>query len=183
MLTAKENMREVIRGGNPDRFVKQYEFLSPIMGKPWAHYKIEYGKPAVQDDWGVWQVWAEGQPGAFPMHDMEHRVIKDIEHWRDYVKRPEPMKYSEGEWEAQIAQAEAVDRTEKFAAAYMIPGMFERTHHLGEIQSVMMGFYECPDEMHDLARDLRNIHAAFALKSDEVLEIEAVQRAKLKYRK
>ena len=95
MLTIRQNLLETIHGGNPDRFVKQYEFLSPIMGKPWAHYKIEYGKPAVQDDWGVWQVWAEGQPGAFPMHDMEHRVIKDIEHWRDYVKRPEPMKYSE----------------------------------------------------------------------------------------
>ena len=40
-----------------------------------------------------------------------------------------------------------------------------------------------PDEMHDLARDLRNIHAAMSLKSDEVLEIEAVQRKKLKYRK
>ena len=25
MLTAKENMRETIRGGNPDRFVNQYE--------------------------------------------------------------------------------------------------------------------------------------------------------------
>ena len=40
-----------------------------------------------------------------------------------------------------------------------------------------------PDEMHDLARDLRNIHAAMNYKSDEVLGIEAVQRAKLKYRK
>ena len=39
-----------------------------------------------------------------------------------------------------------------------------------------------PDEMHDLARDLRNIHAALGYKSEEVLEIEAVQRAKLKYR-
>lgn len=28
MLTAKENMREVIRGGNPDRFVNQYEGIS-----------------------------------------------------------------------------------------------------------------------------------------------------------
>ena len=40
-----------------------------------------------------------------------------------------------------------------------------------------------PDEMHDLARDLRNIHAAMSYKSAEVLEIEAVQRKKLKYQK
>ena len=28
MLTAKENMREVVRGGNPDRFVNQYEAIA-----------------------------------------------------------------------------------------------------------------------------------------------------------
>ena len=27
MLTKRQNMMEVIRGGNPDRFVKQYEGL------------------------------------------------------------------------------------------------------------------------------------------------------------
>lgn len=40
-----------------------------------------------------------------------------------------------------------------------------------------------PDEMHDLARDLANIHQALAYKGEEVLGIEAVQREKLKYRK
>lgn len=40
-----------------------------------------------------------------------------------------------------------------------------------------------PDELHDLVRDLNNIHEALAYKSEEVLGIEAVQRAKLKYRK
>lgn len=30
MLTAKENMREVVRGGNPDRFVNQYEGWAKI---------------------------------------------------------------------------------------------------------------------------------------------------------
>ncbi|MBQ9003135.1 MAG: N-acetylneuraminate synthase family protein, partial [Eggerthellaceae bacterium] len=39
-----------------------------------------------------------------------------------------------------------------------------------------------PDEMHDLARDLENVHQALSYKSAEVLEIEAVQRKKLKYR-
>jgi len=40
-----------------------------------------------------------------------------------------------------------------------------------------------PDELRDLARNLRDIHAAMTYKSAEVLEIEAVQREKLKYRK
>ena len=162
MLTIRQNLLETIHGGNPDRFVKQYEFMAPIMGKPWAHYKIEYGAPPIQDDWGVWQQWAEGQPGAFPLHDMEHRVIKDFEDWKEYVKRPEPAKTVESDWEPQIAQAEAVDRTQKFATAYMIPGMLERTHHLGEIQATMMGFYECPDEMHDLISYITEYELEFA---------------------
>ena len=162
MLTIRQNLLETIHGGNPDRFVKQYEFMSPIMGKPWAHYKIEYGAPPIQDDWGVWQQWAEGQPGAFPLHDMEHRVIKDFEDWKEYVKRPEPRKTTAADWEPQIAQAEAVDRTQKFATAYMIPGMLERTHHLGEIQATMMGFYECPDEMHDLISYITEYELEFA---------------------
>ena len=162
MLTIRQNLLETIHGGNPDRFVKQYEFMAPIMGKPWAHYKIEYGAPPIQDDWGVWQQWAEGQPGAFPLHDMEHRVIKDFEDWKEYVKRPVPAKTVESDWEPQIAQAEAVDRTQKFATAYMIPGMLERTHHLGEIQATMMGFYECPDEMHDLISYITEYELEFA---------------------
>ena len=40
-----------------------------------------------------------------------------------------------------------------------------------------------PDEMHDLARDLRNVYDALRYKGEEVLDIEAVQRKKLKYRK
>ena len=31
MLTAKENMREAIRGGNPDRFVNQFEGMDSSM--------------------------------------------------------------------------------------------------------------------------------------------------------
>ena len=31
MLTAKENMREAVRGGNPDRFVNQYEAVALLM--------------------------------------------------------------------------------------------------------------------------------------------------------
>ena len=31
MLTAKENMREVVRGGNPDRVVNQFEAMQLLM--------------------------------------------------------------------------------------------------------------------------------------------------------
>ena len=34
MLTIRQNFLETIRGGNPDRFVNQYEFLSMVRGDP-----------------------------------------------------------------------------------------------------------------------------------------------------
>ena len=39
MLTPRQNMMEVIKGGNPDRFVKQYEALEFVMTTP---YLLEY---------------------------------------------------------------------------------------------------------------------------------------------
>ena len=39
MLTKRQNMMEVIRGGNPDRFVKQYEGLTFVLNTP---YQVEY---------------------------------------------------------------------------------------------------------------------------------------------
>jgi hypothetical protein len=34
MLTIRQNVLETIKGGHPDRFVKQYEFLEFIMESP-----------------------------------------------------------------------------------------------------------------------------------------------------
>ena len=37
MLTIKQNLRETIHGGNPDRYVDQYEYLAmvpdPVLGQ------------------------------------------------------------------------------------------------------------------------------------------------------
>ena len=34
MLTKRQNLLETIHGGNPDRFVNQYEAFKMIMGTP-----------------------------------------------------------------------------------------------------------------------------------------------------
>lgn len=43
MLTKRQNLIETIRGGNPDRFVKQYEFLNMIMEIPLG-VEFNYGQ-------------------------------------------------------------------------------------------------------------------------------------------
>ena len=90
MLTIKENLLETIKGGNPDRFVNQYEFLGIIMEDPLSQRNLrpKRGEPDKVDGWGVTISWPDHVPGPFPVHDEEHKVLKDITKWRDVVQAP-----------------------------------------------------------------------------------------------
>ncbi len=151
MLTKKQNLLETIRGGNPDRFVNQYEFMSMILGSPFGlrNPNPKPGEYNVVNAWGVTRSWPAGLPGAFPVHTPDKIVIKDMENWKDYVKVPNVV-YDAKEWEPFIAMAEKVDRNETYATAFVAPGVFEQCHYLLEIQNCLMNFYEYPDEMHEL---------------------------------
>ena len=151
MLTKKQNLLETIRGGNPDRFVNQYEFMSMILGSPFGlrNPNPKPGEHNVVNAWGVTRSWPAGLPGAFPVHTPDKIVIKDIEHWQDYVKVPNVI-YDAKEWEPFIAMAEKVDRNEQYATCFVAPGVFEQCHYLLEIQNCLIDFYEYPDEMHEL---------------------------------
>ena len=82
MLTAKENMREAIRGGNPDRFVNQYEGISLLM-HPYMMTQplLKKGDENVVNGWGVTNSFPMNAPGAFPVHTPDKIVVKDIEQW------------------------------------------------------------------------------------------------------
>src|SRR5690606_17819465 len=67
MLTKRENLMEVIKGGNPDRFVKQYEAFEIMLNLPITRKKPPIGGEIV-NEWGVTTRWPEGQLGAFPVH-------------------------------------------------------------------------------------------------------------------
>ena len=61
MLSKRENLVEVMKGGAPDRFVNQYEAFALIMGVPVSPYKRALcGGGPVKDGWGVTKVWPEG---------------------------------------------------------------------------------------------------------------------------
>ena len=49
MLTKRQNFLETIRGGSPDRYVNQYEYLNIVMGTPFlAKYPVvAYGQENV----------------------------------------------------------------------------------------------------------------------------------------
>ena len=127
MLTIRENLLETIRGGNPDRFVNQYEFMDMIIGSPFGedNPNPKRGEMNVPNAWGIIKSWPEHVPGAFPVHTPDKIVIKHIENWRDYVKVPNVV-YPEERWAPYIERINAVDRTQKFATCFVAPGVFEQ---------------------------------------------------------
>ncbi len=151
MLTPRENLIETIRGGNPDRYVNQFEALALQWCNPLdtKHSRPEYGKGPVQNAWGVYFEWPKGTPGEFPLHDPEHILIKDIGRWREYVKMPETV-FPEEVWAEIVEAANKVDRSQQFVTACMWPGLFENCHHMMSMEECMINLYEEPEFMHEL---------------------------------
>lgn len=148
MLTKRENLLETIKGGNPDRFVNQYEYLNIILEAPTFGFMPEVGKQ-IKDSWGVTWNWPKGQIGAFPMHDPEHKVLKDVTEWKKFVKAP-VVPTSDEAWAEAVVHANAVNRNEEFVTAFFGPGIFEMTHMLMGMEDALMALYEEPEVMHEL---------------------------------
>lgn len=154
MLTAKENLLECIRGGNPDRFVNQYEFIKLRMNPSGLHSnRPKKGEPDCENSWGVTYSFPENVPAGFPVHTPEKVVIKDIENWKEYVHAPS-LDFPEEEWAMFKEQYDAIDSTKALKASFVAPGLFEQCHHLGEISATLMNLAMYPDEMHDLIKYL-----------------------------
>ena len=150
MLTAKENMRQVILGGTPDRLVNQYEAIN-LLFHPFMMFSsplLKKGGPDVVNAWGVTNSFPENVPGQFPVHTPEKIVIKDIENWRDYVKFPS-LDFTPEQWAIAKSMYDAAPDT-AFKACFVAPGLFEQCHHLMSIEEALMAYYEYPDEMHEL---------------------------------
>ena len=154
MLTAKQNMQEVIRGGKPERFVNQYEAIYLLFHPYMMHSNsVSKGQLDVVNAWGVTNSWPENVPGGFPVHTADKIVVKDIEHWQDYVHAP-PLKFSSEEWAMWKAQYDAVDGTQVYKAPFIAPGLFEQSHHLCGMTNALEYYLLYPDEMHDLIKYL-----------------------------
>lgn len=149
MLTAKENMRQCIIGGKPDRYVNQYEaiqfFFSP---HSWHSPSPQKGQENVVNAWGITFSWPEGTPGGFPVHTPDKIVLKDIENWREYVHAPS-LEFPEEEWaQCKKMMDEGDDRA--FHAIFEAPGLFEMSHHLLSIDEALLDYMVYPDEMEEL---------------------------------
>jgi len=172
MLTARQNLVEVMKGGNPDRFVKQYEFLELIKGIPLPGKPLTEGNE-IKDAWGVLKKWPEGQPGPFPVHDKENLVLNDIVNWKSIIKKPS-VKFSDEDWAAAVAHANSVDRSEKFVTAMFITGVFARIHFLMSMEEALMSFYEEPEAMHELIDCITEYELDYAKELVEHIHPDAI---------
>ena len=174
MLTVKENLRETLKGGAPDRFVNQYSFME-LMSDPVrsaAGCKIKPGETAY-NGWGVKICYQEGTPGPFPVCEGEDKLLKDVTQWREVLKSPR-TQFTDDEWKPYIEAAARIDRNDKFAAASVGTGIFEKLHYFMGMEDAMMNFYEEPDEMHALIDYLADWEIAGAREVIEHLHPDAL---------
>jgi hypothetical protein len=180
MLTKRQNFLETLRGGKPDRFVNQYEFLTLLLGTGFVSVDpVASSHPfpgpggESKDAWGVTVRWRDGQPGPFPVHDDAHKVLKDITKWRDVVKAP-TLDYPDEAWVPGIKKAESIDRKETFVSTCYITGVFERLHYLMGIDDCLANFYEEPEAMKDLVGYITEYELKYAEAVTKYLKPDAV---------
>ncbi len=163
MLTPRQNLLETIRGGNPDRYVNQFEFFA----FPWKD-PYNYTNPAPYfpgdenrtDMWGVTWAWPEGTPGMFPVHKPGFKVIEDIEEWEGPLTVP-PVEFPDEMWEEAKQDYAQYDRNEIFVGPIMFPGLFEQTHCLMGMDDALMAFYTEPEKMHEIIGAITDWYIAY----------------------
>jgi len=163
MLTKRQNMLETIRGGNPDRFVNQFEALDFIRVTPFSKRSRGFLQPGSEtvNAWGVTIQFQEGTPGPFPVHDDEHIVLKDVTKWREQVTFPS-LDFPQSEWDECKAQADEIDRSVKFASAMVAPGVFDQLHYLMGMENCLISFYEEPEALKELIGALTDWELKYA---------------------
>jgi Uroporphyrinogen-III decarboxylase len=162
MLTRRQNLLETIKGGNPDRFVNQYEYLGLVFDPiSMSAAGVCPRGGTIKNGWGVTISFPEGLPGPFPDSSGNLCVLKDITQWRETLKMPQ-IEFSDEEWADCVAMADSVDRNDQFVAPFIANGIFEKLHYLMGMEESLMAFYEEPDDMHDLIDFLADYEIAAA---------------------
>ncbi len=176
MLTIKQNLLETIKGGNPDRFVNQYEYLGFINGgNPYAvrNLRPDMGAPDRVNAWGVTYSFPVGTPGPFPVHKPDTILCKDITKWRDYIKAPK-LDYPDSEWLEYKHFADEIDTNEVFSTYFIAPGIFEQLHNFQGVDGALINLYEEPEYTQEIIDFLVDWELEYAEKLCKFYHPEAI---------
>ena len=149
MMTQKERFLALLHNEPVDGFVNQYAPIGFMFGHPLSAIDAHPKGQRTTSQWGITYDWPEHEPGAVPMTDPEHILIKDIEEWQEYVKAPS-LSTKDSDWDDIRARAKQIDSKEKLVTAFMAPGTFEYTHSMMSFEDSLCNLLVYPDEMHEL---------------------------------
>jgi len=152
-MTPKQIFLEMLKpDGQPERQLKQYEALHLVLTDPINRYlRGNRVKGSVSKDrWGTTILFPEDAPGATPHITATDKVCPDVTRWRDYVHAPDLVSNCAVGWEDCARKARETAGDDRLVCGFMGTGIFEQTHFLMGFEDTLTGFYEHPDEMHEL---------------------------------
>ncbi|MCL2391004.1 MAG: uroporphyrinogen decarboxylase (URO-D) [Oscillospiraceae bacterium] len=155
MSTPKENFIRLMRNDNPkwlgdtwDCF-NQNPVFRPVL---WDAVTLslggaQRGQTGVIDAWGVTYDFPEDQPGPFPVVTEEKKVIKDIQHWRDFVTFP---SFDNVDWSLPDQMFPNLDRENLLVQFPSLIGMFEFSHYMMGFEDALIYYLTEQESMYDL---------------------------------
>jgi hypothetical protein len=151
-MNPKEQFLSALDRGSPPKWMG-YAFNAfaqngfPVIWDPVTMLDAAFSGESYVDLWGATWRHLPTDPGAIPITTQENKVIKDLEHWREYVKFPELDNL---DWSGAEAQLSVVDRETTLVMIPSFYGPFERAHALMPFEDALCAMYEDPESMYEL---------------------------------
>jgi hypothetical protein len=151
-MNPKEQFLSVLRRESPPKWMG-YAFNAfaqngfPVIWDPVTMLDAAFSGASYVDLWGATWRHLPTDPGAIPLTTRENKVIKDLAHWRDYVKFPDLDGL---DWSGAEAQLSAADRETTLVMIPSFYGPFERAHALMPFEDVLCAMYEEPESLYEL---------------------------------
>ncbi len=170
-MTLRENAMAIYRGEQPDFYGDLMDAIQLVPDPELLRGMIPQDAQPHLDPWGVTWMFMPGAPGKHPYITDENVVIKDIEHWEEYVKVPTLENL---DWGPAIKVAEGTDRKEKMVGFMFSGGLFERSHFLMGVENALINYMEYPDEMKALLRVIADYKIAYIRQAAEKIRPDII---------
>jgi hypothetical protein len=151
MLSPRENSLAIYHHEQPDYYGDFMDTIRLVPDPVMVRDMIPQDGKEHVDAWGTVKVFPVDAPGAHPFLNDENIVIKDIEHWEDYLKVP---SLDDLDWTLAEKVASEIDRSQYFVSFLCAAGLFERSHFLMGMEDAFCNYLEYPDEMKALLRTI-----------------------------
>ena len=168
-MTPRENVMAILEGRQPEYYNDIMSAFEIIVDPIFLSDMVPIDGKEHPDSWGTICVWQPGAPGKHPHITPENAVIKDITKWKEQVHIPSVKGF---DWTEAKAQADAVDRSQKFVMYFCAGGLFERSHFLMGMENAFINYLEEPEAMEELLEAICDYkislikEAAYQLKPD-----------------